>query len=523
VRFAWLLLILLGLITFQGLFSSGFIGDDYDQVVHNELIRSLRYPLAFFSGSTFYSGGGKEMGGTYYRPVMMTTFALIYHFWGTSAPHYHMLLVGICILNSVLAFFFFRTLFTPLVSFVGAAVFLLHPLNSEVVQYISDYQDALFMLFGLIALNIEAHRNSTRTHWFVAEFFALLLSGLSKETGLLFLPVLLLFNLLVRRRHHPELATKKLSETIIAAGLAYVLLRGFVGSTNVVQSHHAPIELAPFALRLLNLPAIVFYYLKNFLFPWPLGLGQHWMYREMTLEGFFLPLLGIAVFATFAFVTIRRFGTLGVFFLTMWVVGVGLHVHIVPLDSTVADRWHYMPSLALIGLFLLWIEDGFRRPHVRHYAAALVVVLIIGFGIRTYIRNENWTDEEKLLSRDLLFQPESFAIMSQLGYIYLDQRRYSEACPLLEKSVAIAPNWWVNTNNLGVCYYNVGKQEEAETYFRRSIQNGRYYLAYQNLATLLIRQKRYTEAREFIETAIRTLPNNSVLPRLLSAVGDQAN
>src|SRR5687768_16617274 len=112
MRFVWLLLIPLGLLTFHNLSDAVFVGDDWDQVVHNASIRTLANPISFFTGSTFYSGGGREMGGTYYRPVMTAAFATIYHFWGTSAYHFHILLVGIGILNSILAFFFFRSLFT---------------------------------------------------------------------------------------------------------------------------------------------------------------------------------------------------------------------------------------------------------------------------------------------------------------------------------------------------------------------------------------------------------------------------
>ena len=463
------------------------------------------------------------MGGTYYRPVMTAAFALIYHFWGASAFHFHMILVGIGILNSILAFFFFRSVFTPLVSLLGAAAFLLHPLNSEVVQYISDYQDALFMLFGLIGLNIEAHRTSVEADWFVGEFVFLMLSILSKETGFLFLPALVLFNVFVRSHHQPQLATKKLYATVVAVALVYASMRIFVSNINVVQSHHAPMELAPFAIRLLNMPAVVFYYLKNFFFPWPLGLAQHWIYREITVGGFFLPLLGIAAFLTFTFLTLRRFGAVAIFFLAWWVIGVGLHVHVVPLDSTVADRWHYMPSLGLIGLFLFWIENSLPRREARYYAAVVAVLFVGGFGFRTHIRNEDWANEEKLLSRDLIFQPESFSMMSQLGFIYLNQNRYTEACPLLEKSVAIASNWSINTNNLGVCYYKIGKFEAAAAHFRKSIKNGRYPLAYENLAKLLIKQKRYSEATEIIEMALKVLPDNPVLPGLLAIARNPSN
>ena len=523
MRFVWLLLVPLGVLTFHNLSGTGFVGDDFDQVVHNESIRTLHDPITFFTGSTFHSGGGEEMGGTYYRPLMMATLALIYHFWGSSAFHFHILLVGIVTANSILAFTFFRALFTPLVSLLGAAAFLLHPLNSEVAQYISNYQDALFLLFGLIALNVEAYRSSAGEEWFVGEFVFLMLSALSKETGLLFLSVLVLFNALVRPHYQPQLASKKFYGTVVAVAVAYASVRIFVFGIAVVQSHHAPMELAPFAIRLLNMPAVVFYYLKNFLLPWPLGIAQHWIYREINVEGFFLPLLGIAAFSIFAFLSLRRFGALGMFFLAWWVIGVGLHVHLVPLDSTVADRWHYMPSVGLIGLVLFWIEEGLSRPNVRYYAAALAIFFIVGFGLRTYIRNEDWTNEEKLLSRDLLFQPESFAIMSQLGFIYLDQKRYTEAYPLLKKSVAIAPNWTVNTNNLGVCYYYMRRFADAEAHFRKSIENGRYHLAYENLARMLIQQKRYAEAREFIETALRVLPHNSVLPGLLAAARSDPN
>lgn len=493
--FFWLLLIPLGILTFHGLLGAEFVGDDYDQVLLNPIIRDFNSPLKFLTGSTFNSGGAAELRGTYYKPAMTATFAVIYNLFGDSPKAFHLVQVALAILNSILLFFFLRTLFNPLVAFLAAAVFLVHPANSEAVQYVSNYQDILFMLFGLAAMNV-------RNTFFAAPL--LLLAALSKETGLLFLPLYLAYGRLLRGEWRWAAP--------LPVAVAYAGLRIFVAKVGGVQAHYTPMETADTLTRLTNVPAATFYYLKNFFFPWPLSLAQHWIYREVTLTGFFLPLLAIAAALVFAFVSIRRFGRPALFFALWCLLSFGLHSQLIPLDATVADRWHYLPSIGMLGLLLLWLQGPLSHGRTVTIATAAVIAAMAAW---TQVRSSHWKNEETLLSRDLRHQPDSFAIMSQLGFLLLNQNRRDEACVLLEKSVELAPAWWVNTNNYGVCLFQKGQVEEAYRMFEKSIANGRYHLAYENYAKLLIIQKRFPEAVSFLTGALVQFPNNAVLGGLL--------
>ena len=273
MRFAWLLLIPLGILTFYNLKDAGFVGDDYDQVAANLSIRSLNDPMSFLTGSTFYSGGGTELRGTYYKPVMTAAFALVYNLVGTTPFHFHVVQVVLGILNAILLYFFFRSLFSWWVALSGAALFLVHPTNSEVIQYISNYQDVLFMTFGLAALNVEAYRRSSHWGWFALEGLLLLLAGLSKETGLLFIPILAVCSVMLRKSRSATLGGLQWRKDLaslrifLVVGLtigAYAALRIFVSNISEIHSHYAPMETALLTTRLINVPAVVFYYIQNF-------------------------------------------------------------------------------------------------------------------------------------------------------------------------------------------------------------------------------------------------------------------
>jgi tetratricopeptide (TPR) repeat protein len=508
------LLVVLGILVFHNLSQAGFVGDDYDQVLFNPVIRDLSSPIKFLTGSTFNSGGAAELRGTYYKPAMTGVFALVYGIFGPSAMAFHLVQVALGIVNALLAYFLFRSLFPPLLSFFGAALFLIHPANSEAVQYVSNYQDVLFMTFGLTALNIEAYRTSRAWWWNVIEAGLLLLAALSKETGLLFVPLLMAWAWFRRA----ELR-------IIPAGLAllaYGYLRIYVSAVSTVQAHYTPMETADTWTRILNVPAALFYYLKNFFVPWPLGLAQHWIYREVTFAGFFLPLLGVGAAVVFAVVSIRKFGKPAKLFVIWCVLSFGLHSQLlIPLDATVADRWHYLPSLGMLGLVLLWLQASV--VDWRSSVSKSLLLLLAVFALWTYVRNGHWKSEQTLLTRDLRHQPDSFAIMSQLGYLLLNQNRTEEACPLLAKSVELAPKWWVNTNNLGVCLFAKDQVPEALSYFKISMDNGRYHLAFENYAKALIYLKRTDEARTFLISARQQFPENAVIRQLSASLGNASN
>jgi tetratricopeptide (TPR) repeat protein len=76
----------------------------------------------------------------------------------------------------------------------------------------------------------------------------------------------------------------------------------------------------------------------------------------------------------------------------------------------------------------------------------------------------------------------------------------------------LAPYWWVNWNNLGAIYEREKNYKKAAEYYQKSVNNGQYYLAYENLAKILVfhsNDKKKTE--EFLNEAINLFPKNENL------------
>src|SRR5205807_135586 len=73
----------------------------------------------------------------------------------------------------------------------------------------------------------------------------------------------------------------------------YLFLRYVVAGVNLSVNR---VDIAPIAGltifgRLLNTPAIIFYYLSTFVFPKALAIDQQWIITNANLQNFFFPLL----------------------------------------------------------------------------------------------------------------------------------------------------------------------------------------------------------------------------------------
>ena len=145
----FLLLVLLGLAVFGNALQMPFHYDDLHSILYNPHIRSLAdVPRHFVDPSTFSS----RVRGYMYRPLLMSTYSLDYALWGASAAGFRV----VNLLLHVIASALFGRLAARWVgrgAGVGAAaLFLVHPLHSETVAYISSRSDLLVAVFSLGAL-----------------------------------------------------------------------------------------------------------------------------------------------------------------------------------------------------------------------------------------------------------------------------------------------------------------------------------------------------------------------------------
>ncbi len=147
---------------------SPFRGDDILQIVSATPVHSITNIGQFFQNSSFYNGNGAGFGGIYYRPIMTTLFSIIYTFFGPSQLYFHLLQASMYIASAILLYLIFRYSFKPALSLVLSLIFLVHPLNSQVIFAIPSLDDVSFVFFGVLALWLLLRFYSVRSMWLVA-------------------------------------------------------------------------------------------------------------------------------------------------------------------------------------------------------------------------------------------------------------------------------------------------------------------------------------------------------------------
>ena len=109
---------------------------------------------------------------------------------------YHAVNLGLHLVNGALVALIGSAVISPAAGVGAAAVLLLHPLNSEAVSYVTARTDLLMTVWTLLAVWLALR---VTTWGWLAVGTCVALAGLSKEIGLVALP-LVLWTLLVYRR-----------------------------------------------------------------------------------------------------------------------------------------------------------------------------------------------------------------------------------------------------------------------------------------------------------------------------------
>ncbi|MGA9996374.1 MAG: tetratricopeptide repeat protein, partial [Pyrinomonadaceae bacterium] len=60
--------------------------------------------------------------------------------------------------------------------------------------------------------------------------------------------------------------------------------------------------------------------------------------------------------------------------------------------------------------------------------------------------------------------------VNDLGYLYVLNRRYSEAIPYYQRAISLQPGWDIPYNNMGTANYYLKNYEAAEMWYRKAIE-----------------------------------------------------
>lgn len=301
----------------------------------------------------------------------------------------------------------------------------------------------------------------------------------------------------------------------------YLFIRFGVGKVFFVFSGIIPItQLTPFQ-RILNTPAVLFYYLKTFFYPATLNVYQLWIVNNIDFSNFYLLLIiDLVVFLIIIFIAYKLFKTnkkifsVYTFFMLWFFSGIFFHSQIFPLDMTVADRWFYFPMVGILGIVGVGIEEIKVNAKYRAIVLFSAFLIITILSLRTIVRNTNWYDELTLFSHDSKTQ-DNFEIENYLGLEYGQESDYKSALSHELISISMYP-LQVSYANAAYDYEQLGNFKMANDFYYKALSTKTAVTAneapvagiYEGLLKIAIKTNDEKNVQDIMKQALNFYPND---------------
>jgi tetratricopeptide (TPR) repeat protein len=409
--------------------------------------------------------------------------------------------------NCILLLKLARRYLSPLAAGCVAAIFALHPLETEAVTYVFARSTLLSTHFALWTLWFYASGR-----W-VASALMFAVSLLAKEETVALPAFLLLLDLFERRR--PRLGY-------------YALLGGFAAAAAgrlFYLIHTAPFDPGVGRVRgvsamtyLLTQGRVLWIYLRLLVAPVDLNLD-----REIAVSTSLLSprTTLIAWLALAALVAALLWFAWRKQPAAMWTLG--FFVLIAPSSSIVAqadlifEHRTYLPMICL-AMALGFLFDRLPPSWLLAGLALLIPLMLAG----DISRNADWRDEKafwndivkksphkaraymglaraymnddpaktrELLRRGLELDPNSAEMHTNYGAVLLGARQPAEALEHFQRAMALTHESADNWNNIGAAYYSLGRFDESMAAYRGALKlDPCNYNAHRNLVMLYANQ-----------------------------------
>lgn len=439
-RFDLLAIVLAGLITYANGLANPFIFDDEGTVVQNTSIRApedaLRPPA-----NTAVAG----------RPLVNLTFALNYQAGGLDPFGYRAVNLALHLACALLVYGSTRRTLARVEgalpdwmsardgALVTAALFVVHPLTSEVVNYVTQRTEGLMALcyLGTIYGAIRSHDADSPARWLAVAIGCCLAGAWCKETIATAPLAVMMWD---RAFAYPSFMTAFRARRRMYAGLSltWIVLGAMLAIGGQSLAGGFATAQISWWTYFLNQPAVIARYLWLAVWPGPLVLYYGWP-PVVTIAAVWPWLLLVSALFAAAVVLVIRRPALGFpaawFFLTL-----GPASSVITVATEVAaERRMYLPLAGLIGgavVAVAWAAARLRMP--RRALGLAAATIVVALAARTVMRNVEYESGLRMAGTILDRWPTANAEYL-VGTELAARGRAREALPHLRAAVAGYP------------------------------------------------------------------------------------
>lgn len=475
-----------------------------------------------------------------YIPLTFFTYQIDYLISGVHPFLYHLDNLVLHILNALLVMFLCFALFKrKAIALFCGLLFLMHPLNTEAVEWASGRKDVLSTFFLLASIaSYFFYRDQSSRRWYIASLL-LFLCGLLSKVMIITLPIVLLLLDYARMR--------KMDRAFFLDKVPYLALSILFGLIGILGKEQV-IGASSFSEKFLMAFKSMVFYMQQYLWPAKFSLLYPYNGTITALSpDFFVPIFIICALLLCAILLRNRYRlvTVGIFFYCVTVAPTLLNFAKGEMDLYFAsDRYAYVPQIGLIILlvsfFLLignWLKKFIQDQMIDRAGMVIGLILLCTLGTLSYRLSLVWKNTQSLFQNVITQYPDasyvaynnlcnaerladhlelavedctkSLAVRphpktySNLGAIYRKQKNFADAIDVYQKAIALDAQSPYPYFGIGIVYAERGQFDLAEAAYQKAIGlKPNYADVYVNLGALYAATGEYTKAAEQYKKAL---------------------
>ena len=499
------LLALLGLAAYSGTLGVPFHFDDASAVLGNASIRQL-WPLA----RVLCPPPEATVAG---RPLLNLSFALNYAAGGVHPAGYHATNLAIHVLAGLVLFGLVRRTLrrrgrsdpytddATLLAFAIAAVWMLHPIQTSSVTYVSQRAEALMGLCYLLVLYAFVRRVDSPHpgRWDLAAISAGLLGAACKEVIMTAPVIVLLYDRTFVTGSFREAWRRHARLYAGLAGIWVLLAVQLAGGRGQAFGYGQGLSAWAY---LVTEGEVVLRYLGLAVWPHPLvfDYGEDWSQTGLR------PLMTASTVVALVAISLRALarrpwlGFLGAWFFII----LSPTSSLVPIaHQPMAENRLYLPLVAVVIGVLVGLYAAVGRRWFPLWAAGL----IIGLGLLTLQRNADYQDEVGLWRDTVNKRPGNARAQYNLGHALAADGRTAEAARAYASALELKPSYAEAHHNLGNALARLGQPLAAISHYEAAIRlEPGYASAEYNLGSTQAEMGHLPDAIRHFEAALRLEP-----------------